>query len=597
MIEIPESPGAGDEDWTVEHRFRAVVEVLDGAPVAEVARRYGTSRQSLHTWLRRFRDGGRDGLRDRSRRPHTSPSRVPVEVELAICQLRQTYPKWGARRIAHEVVVRGMTDAPGRSTVHRVLVRNGLVNYQVQVHRRVYKRWQRDAPMQLWQMDLMGGVFLADGRECKLVTGIDDCSRFVVIATVVVQPTGRAVCEAFIGAMRRFGVPSEMLTDNGKQFTGRYSKPLPNEVMFERVCRENGINQRLTRPRSPTTTGKIERFHKTLRREMLDHSGPFADPAAAQTAIDAWVHAYNHTRPHQSLEMATPAQVFRPHTLTSGALAPSVTVAAEPAPTPSEPMRLPVLPPPSSSEESTPIQAVEFEAVISPGRHVTLPQGQSLKFSPTLVGRTVTVWVSHRTVHVLLDGQLIRTRSMAFTDADLQWLIMRGGRPGGPEPRGGISADKPLAPATVVEVERKASKDGMVSLGQTPVALGSELVGKRVVLRFDGSMMYVIHAGLLVKTLPAPIPHQRRARLTGARVATTPLPPPPSQPRRAIRRVGADGTFVVARQKLRPGVAHAGKTVTVVIEETCFRVLDGEVEISTHPRKGDPVTRYRADAR
>ncbi len=260
-------------------------------------------------------------------------------------------------------------------------------------------------------------------------------------------------------------------------------------------------------------------------------------------------------------------------------------------------MALEVLPPPGSSEESTLIQAVEFEGVISPGRHVTLPQGQSLKFSTTLVGRTVTVWVSHRTVHVLLDGQLIRTRSMAFTDADLQWLIMRGGRPGGPEPRGGVSADKPLAPATVVEVERKASKDGMVSLGQTSVALGSELIGKRVTLRFDGSMMYVIHAGLLVKTLPAPIPHQRRARLTGARVATTPLPAPPSQPRRAIRRVGADGTFVVARQKLRPGIAHAGKTVTVVIEETCFRVLDGEVEISSHPLKGNPVTRYRADAR
>ncbi|MCA1271744.1 hypothetical protein ACIPQH_34750 [Streptomyces rubiginosohelvolus] len=146
---------------------------------------------------------------------------------------------------------------------------------------------------------------------------------------------------------------------------------------------------------------------------------------------------------------------------------------------------------------------------------------------------------------------------------------MRGGRVGGPEPRGGISADKPLTPTTVVEVERKASKDSMVSLGQTPVALGSELIGKRVTLRFDGSMMYVIHAGLLVKTLPAPIPHQRRAGLTGARVATTPLPPPLSQPRRAIRRVGTDGTFVVARQKLRPGVAHAGKTVTVATVGDC----------------------------
>ncbi|MFI0451249.1 hypothetical protein [Actinomadura sp. 6N118] len=109
--------------------------------------------------------------------------------------------------------------------------------------------------------------------------------------------------------------------------------------------------------------------------------------------------------------------------------------------------------------------------------------------------------------------------------------------------------------------------------------------------------MYVIHAGLLVKTLPAPIPHELRAKLTGARTSTTPLPPPPSQPRQAIRRIGADGTFSIARQKLRPGIAHAGKTVTVIIEETCFRVLDGDVEISTHPRKGGPVTRYITDSR
>jgi integrase-like protein len=97
--------------------------------------------------------------------------------------------------------------------------------------------------MQLWQMDLVGGVFLADGRECKMVTGIDDHSRFIVIAAVVVIPTGRAVV-AFTAAMRRYGVPSEVLTDNGKQFTGRFTRPYPAEVLFERICRENGISQR-----------------------------------------------------------------------------------------------------------------------------------------------------------------------------------------------------------------------------------------------------------------------------------------------------------------------------------------------------------------
>jgi hypothetical protein len=204
-------------------------------------------------------------------------------------------------------------------------------------------------------------------------------------------------------------------------------------------------------------------------------------------------------------------------------------------------MRLPVLPAPSSSEEALPLQAVEFEAVVSPGWHVMLPQNQSLKFSPKLVGRTVTVWLSHRTVHVLLDGQLIRTRTMSFTDADLQTLLLRGARPAGAEPQGGISADSPLEPTTVVEIDRKASKDGVVSLGRTPAALGRDLIGKNVTLRMDGSIMYVIHAGLLVKTLPAPIPHELRAKLTGARTSSAPLPPapvptPPGHPAHRSRR-------------------------------------------------------------
>jgi len=110
--------------------------------------------------------------------------------------------------------------------------------------------------------------------------------------------------------LRRYGVPDEILTDNGKVFTGRRG-PFPGEVLFERVCRENGIRQRLTGVRSPTTTGKAERFHKTLREDFLD-GAVFADLEAAQAALDAWVEEYNSLRPHQSLGMVTPAERFRP---------------------------------------------------------------------------------------------------------------------------------------------------------------------------------------------------------------------------------------------------------------------------------------------
>jgi transposase InsO family protein len=237
-----------------------------------------------------------------------------------ICELRRQHPRWGARRIRYELGLRGVPALPSRVTV---LTRNGLVEPQDQEHRRKYHRWQRDAPMQLWQLDLVGGVMLADGRECKLVIGIDDHSRFVVISTVVAVPSGRAVCEAFTAAMRHYEVPSEVLSDNGKHFTGRHTRPQPVEVMFERICRENGINQRLTKPRSPTTTSKIERFHKTLREELLDHVAPFESLATGQQVIEAWVHAYNHARPHQALDMATPASRFRPNGPTRLDLPPS----------------------------------------------------------------------------------------------------------------------------------------------------------------------------------------------------------------------------------------------------------------------------------
>jgi hypothetical protein len=116
------------------------------------------------------------------------------------------------------------------------------------------------------------------------------------------------VCDAFAAALRTHGVPQQVLTDNGKVFTGRFGHP-PVEVLFDRICRENGIEHLLTAPRSPTTTGKIERFHRSLRAEFLT-GRVFSTLAQAQAELDAWAQSYNHDRPHQSLDMATPASRF-----------------------------------------------------------------------------------------------------------------------------------------------------------------------------------------------------------------------------------------------------------------------------------------------
>jgi hypothetical protein len=207
-----------------EQRFNAVMEVLrDGLTVIEVADRYGVSRQAVHGWLRRYRTGGLEALADRSHRPHSCPHQMPAEIEARLCELRRHHPGWGQRRLAHELARDGVDPPPGLTSIYRALVRNDLI--QPRSHRRAkasYRRWERARPMELWQLDVMGGIWLTDGRELKAVTGIDDHSRFCVAAGLVERANARAVCRIFTHSLARYGVPEELLTDNGKVFTGRF---------------------------------------------------------------------------------------------------------------------------------------------------------------------------------------------------------------------------------------------------------------------------------------------------------------------------------------------------------------------------------------
>jgi hypothetical protein len=162
--------------------------------------------------------------------------------------------------------------------------------------------------MELWQMDVMGGVKLQDGHELKIITGIDDHSRFCVCARLAARATAHPVCEALAASMRRHGVPEQILTDNGKVFSNRFGI-VRGEVLFDRICRENGVKHLLTAPHSPTTTGKVERFHKTIRREFLEDR-IFASQEEAQAELDAWTQSYNTERPHQGIGMVPPARRF-----------------------------------------------------------------------------------------------------------------------------------------------------------------------------------------------------------------------------------------------------------------------------------------------
>jgi transposase InsO family protein len=304
----------------MEQRYQAVLAVVqDGWKVVEVAHRLGVSRQTVHNWITRYEQGGLAALADHSRRPDSCPHQTSAEVEALICELRREHAGWGPRRIEHRLARAGVDPVPGRSSIYRCLRRHGLIELRRRRKRRdEFRRFERERPMQLWQMDVMGGVELEDGTELKVVTGVDDHSRFCVAAGLVRRATSKAVCEVLSASLARYGIPDEILTDNGKCFTGRFG-PNPVEVLFDRILRENGISHRHTGVRSPTTTGKIERFHQGLRREFLD-GRTFVSAEHAQAELDRWVQDYNTNRPHQALEMATPAERFRLQPLSSQAI-------------------------------------------------------------------------------------------------------------------------------------------------------------------------------------------------------------------------------------------------------------------------------------
>jgi transposase InsO family protein len=415
-----------------EQRYRAVLKVEAGVPVTEVAERFGVSRQAVHRWIGWYRNEGLEGLADRSHRPRSHPAQTSPEVEAAICELRRTHRRWGQRRIAFELGRQGCPGPiPSVSTIYRVLVRHGLVDAVPRKCRREdYRRWERAMPMELWQLDIVDGIRLADGSETKIVTGVDDHSRYCVIATAVRRATGRAICGAFADALREYGIPDEVLTDNGKQFTGRFTRPRPAEVMFERICRENGSVARNTKPRSPTTTGKVERFHQTLQRELLDHVQVWPDLATAQAAIDAFRHEYNTDRPHQSLNMAFPAARFVPRTvdevvpLRLPAALPSAELARRPVLVPAAALQ-------SSSDGVEPLDlAVEFVRVVPSSGNLTVG-GQQFWLGPDRAGGTVTFWADISVVHLLVNGVRLKSVPSRLTITHLRRLLNEGGCPAG----------------------------------------------------------------------------------------------------------------------------------------------------------------------
>jgi transposase InsO family protein len=592
----------------VEQRYRAVLAVERGEPKVVVAAQFGVSRQTLHTWLSRYAVEGLAGLVDRTHRPELCPHQASAEVEARVCELRREHPRWGPRRIVHELAGSAWEGSArvSSSTVYRILRRHGLIEPgRRRGKRRTYTRWEREAPMALWQLDIVGGLVLADGTECKVVTGVDDHSRFCVMAAVVVRATGRAVCLAFAEALRRYGVPEEVLTDNGKQFTDRFGKG--GEVLFDRICRDNGITHRLTQPASPTTTGKIERFHGSFRREFLDHAEPFASVLAAQAAVDTWVSSYNCDRPHQGLNMGYPAERFAPSQQARAAaedlLPLRLPANLQPAGSP-QATALPSAETPASPEavesvredaEAPPAPVVyqggplEFDRVVPASGNLAV-RGKQFWLGPARAGLTVTFWADHDLIHLSIGGARVKTLRSHLSSHDLATLAATGARPAGPPPL------PPAEAGTALEVDRTVSRTGLVCLGNRLILAAEILGGRRVAIRIEAAtlMFFDPTTRELLRTRPNPLSWEQARKLRGARPAGPP-PRPPVEPITVQRRASNSGVIMVTGQKLALGRAHAHTVLTVhVAEHTLTVELDDGGHRTFRRTTTQPIRSYKA---
>jgi len=278
----------------------------EGVNRRELCRRFGISPQTGYKWLSRFADG-ETTLADHSRRPHSSPSRSATTVEALVLAVRDAHPMWGARKIVRCFTREGR-EAPALSTVHAILRRHGRVAPPVGTPGQPYRRFEKEAPNLLWQMDFKGHMPLADGTSCHPLTMVDDHSRFALCLAACANERGRIVQEHLETAFRRYGLPEAMYVDNGGPWGCITTEPWTRLGVW---LLKLGVGVIHSRPYHPQSRGKNERFHRTLKAEVFAFKR-FRNLADVQHAFDHWRATYNLERPHEALGQDVPASRYQP---------------------------------------------------------------------------------------------------------------------------------------------------------------------------------------------------------------------------------------------------------------------------------------------
>lgn len=275
----------------------------------ELCRRFGVTPKTGYKWLARYIQGGAGGLKDRSRRPHLSPARTAPEIEQEVIRLRlESRNCWGGRKLARQLVDSGAGPALAPSTITAIVRRAGLLAEPPAARQRPWQRFERALPNQLWQMDFKGHFPLLDQHRCHPLGVLDDCSRFALALVACADEREQTVRLALTSAFRRYRLPGQMLMDNGPPWgVDREHRWTALSLWLIRL----GIRVSHGRPYHPQTQGKQERFHRSLKFELLRHFN-FTNLAHCQSEFDRFRERYNSLRPHHALGLATPLSRYRP---------------------------------------------------------------------------------------------------------------------------------------------------------------------------------------------------------------------------------------------------------------------------------------------
>ena len=289
----------------METREQFVTEVMEGREtVSALCRKYGVSRKTGYKWLNRAAEGLQ--LCDQSRRPHQQPSKTAEDVEQKIIQMRLDHPAWGGKKIHAVLESAGVEGLPSDKTCCNIIKRNGLIDPAEAARHTAFQRFEKRHCNEMWQTDFKGDFLLGNGVRCYPLTILDDHSRYSIRIEPKDSATG--VKESFIAAFKEYGLPNSVLSDNGSQFAGAHR----GLSTFERFLMDLDIHPIHGKPIHPQTQGKIERFHRSLKKEALGVTP--ANMAEAKARLENWRWVYNELRPHEALKMKTPSSVYKPST-------------------------------------------------------------------------------------------------------------------------------------------------------------------------------------------------------------------------------------------------------------------------------------------